>query len=259
MQMKGMVAIVTGASRGLGKAIALAYAAEGATVVACARPGSPTGLAGSADDTAAEIQANGGQALGIPCDVTNETQVKAMVERVTQTFGRIDVLVNNAGLMIIGEPFLDIEPDRWDNLMAVNVRGPYLCCRYVLPVMIEQKKGSVVNIGSRMGKELIPGGGTAYSASKAALHMVSHALAEEMQQHNIAVNVLSPGSMRSEGSWQIPWNRQNWDTRIDPSQNGPGVVFLALQSAQTMTGHYVHVDEFGKTWGPGTDAAQAVV
>ena len=257
MKMKGMVAIVTGASRGLGKAIALTYAAEGATVVACARPSSPTGLSGTADDTAAEIRANGGNALGIPCDVTDEAQVKSMVERVTQTYGRIDVLVNNAGLMIINEPFLDIEPHRWDNLMAVNVRGPYLCCRHVLPVMIEQKKGSVINIGSRMGKELLPGGGTAYSASKAALHMVSHALAEEMQPHNIAVNVLSPGSMRSEGSWQIPWNRQNWDTRIDPSQNGPGVVFLALQSSQTMTGQYVHVDEFGKTWGPGINACKA--
>ena len=87
MQMKGMVTIVTGASRGLGKAIALTYASEGATVVACARPSSPTGLAGTADDTAAEIRANGGQALGIPCDVTDEAQVKAMVERVTRPTG----------------------------------------------------------------------------------------------------------------------------------------------------------------------------
>lgn len=252
MQMKGKVAIVTGASRGLGKAIALAYAAEGATVVACSRPASPTGLAGTANDTASEICAGGGQALGIPCDVTDDAQVKAMVDRVMDEYGRIDVLVNNAGLMIIGEPFLDIEPRRWDNLMNVNIRGPYLCCRHVLPVMINQKSGSVVNIGSRMGLELIPGGGTAYSASKAALHMVAYALAEEMQPHNIAVNVLSPGSLRSEGSWAIEWNRRNWDTRIEPSQNGPGAVFLALQSAQTMTGRYVHVDDFGKTWGPGT-------
>ena len=254
MQMKGMVAIVTGASRGLGKAIALAYAAEGATVVACSRPTSPTGLAGTADDTAAEIRANGGQALGVPCDVTDDAQVQSMVARVMDAYGSIDVLVNNAGLMIINEPFLDIEPHRWDNLMSVNIRGPYLCCRHVLPVMIEEKKGSVVNIGSRMGLELIPGGGTVYSASKAALHMVSYALAEEMLPHNIAVNVLSPGSLRSEGSWQIEWNRRNWDTRIEPSQNGPGAVFLALQSAQTMTGQYVHVGDFGKTWGPGTDS-----
>jgi NAD(P)-dependent dehydrogenase (short-subunit alcohol dehydrogenase family) len=254
MQMKDMVAIVTGASRGLGKAIALAYAAEGATVVACSRPASPTGLSGTADDTASEIRANGSEALGISCDVTDDAQVKDMVERVMEAYGRIDVLVNNAGIMIINEPLLDIEPHRWDNLMSVNIRGPYLCCRHILPVMISQKSGSVVNIGSRMGKELIPGGGTAYSASKAALHMVTYALAEEMQPHNIAVNVLSPGSLRSEGSWQIEWNRRNWDTRIEPSQNGPGVVFLALQTARTMTGQYVHVDDFGKTWGPGTES-----
>ena len=166
MQMKGMVAIVTGASRGLGKAIALAYAAEGARVAVCARPSSPTGQPGTAADTASEIEAMGGEALGIPCDVTNESQVKAMVKQVTERYGRIDVLVNNAGIMIIDEPFLDIGPERWDNLMAVNVRGPYLCCRYVLPVMVKQGSGSVVNIGSGMGVALVRGGGTAYSAKQ---------------------------------------------------------------------------------------------
>ena len=151
MQMKGMVAIVTGASRGLGKAISIAYAAEGAKVVACSRPSSPTGQPGTAADTASEIEAMGGEALGISCDVTDESQVKAMVDQVVERYGRIDVLVNNAGIMIINEQFLDIDPQRWDNLMSVNVRGPYLCCRYVLPVMIKQRSGSVVNIGSGMG------------------------------------------------------------------------------------------------------------
>ena len=99
------------------------------------------------------------------------------------------------------------------------------------------------------------GGGTAYSASKAALHMISHALAEEMAEHNIAVNVLSPGSMRSEGSWAIPWNRSNWDVRIDPSNNGPCAVYLALRTPETMTGQYVHIDNFGKTWGPGAGSS----
>lgn len=250
MQMKGMVAVVTGASRGLGKAIAIEYAREGAKVVACSRPQSPTGLSGTATETAAEIGSQGGEALGVACDVTNEAQVKAMVDQVMERYGRIDVLVNNAGLMIVGEPFLDIEPERWDSLMSVNIRGPYLCCRHVLPVMMKQRRGSVINIGSRMGIEVTAGGGTAYSASKAALHMISHTLAEEMREHNIAVNVLSPGSLRSEGSWVIPWNRRNWDVRIEPAENGPCVVYLALQTADSMTGQYVHIDNFGKTWGP---------
>ena len=120
--------------------------------------------------------------------------------------------------------------------------------------MVNQQSGSVVNIGSRMGKELIPGGGTAYSASKAALHMVTYALAEEMQPHNIAVNVLSPGSLRSEGPGRLSGTDATGTPAIEPSQNGPGVVFLALQTARTMTGQYVHVDDFGKDLGPGTDS-----
>lgn len=249
MRMQGMVAIVTGGSRGLGKAIALEYGREGAKVVILSRPQSPSGLSGSAIETAEVIKSASGEALGIPCDVTNEAHVKNAVDRVMNDFGRIDVLVNNAGLMIIGEPFLDIESERWDNLMAVNVRGPYLCCRYILPVMMKQGYGSVINIGSRMGAELVPGGGTVYSASKAALHMVSYALADEMREFNIAVNILSPGSLRSEGSWAILNNRANWDLRIDPTANGPGAVYLALQTAESFTGQYVHIDDFGKTWG----------
>ena len=250
-QMEGLVAIVTGASRGLGKAIAMEYGREGAKVVVCARPQSPTSLPGTSEDTAGEIESGGGQALAISCDVTDEGQVQTMVKRVMKTYGRIDVLVNNAGLMIIGEPFQDIEPQRWDNLMDVNIRGPYLCCRYVLRVMMEQQRGSIVNIGSRMGIDPASGGGTAYSVSKAALHMLSHTLAEEMREYNIAVNIISPGSLKSEGSSLIPWNLRNWDSRIEPSENGPGAVFLALQTAQSMTGQYVHRDDFGKTWGPG--------
>ena len=94
--------------------------------------------------------------------------------------------------MVLNELFLDIDPERWDNLMAVNLKGPYLCCRYVLPVMIEQRSGSLVNIGSRMGAVVTEAGGTAYSSSKAGFHMFGFILAQEMRQHNIAVNAISP-------------------------------------------------------------------
>ena len=250
-QLDGMVTIVTGASRGLGKAIANGYAREGAKVVVTSRPSSPTGLSGTAKETASEISDSGGEALGIACDVTNEDQVKSMVKLVMEQYGKIDVLVNNAGIMVLNELFLDIDPERWDNLMAVNLKGPYLCCRYVLPVMIEQRSGSLVNIGSRMGAVVTEAGGTAYSSSKAGFHMFGFILAQEMRQHNIAVNAISPGSLKSEGSWSSSWGKSTWDNRIELEDVVPSAVFLAMQRPDTMTGELVSRDDFGRTWGPG--------
>lgn len=250
-QLDGMVTIVTGASRGLGKAIANGYAREGAKVVVTSRPSSPTGLSGTAEETASEIRDSGGEALGIACDVTNEDQVKSMVKLVLEQYGKIDVLVNNAGIMVLNELFLDIDPERWDNLMAVNLKGPYLCCRYVLPVMIEQRSGSLVNIGSRMGAVVTEAGGTAYSSSKAGFHMFGFILAQEMRQHNIAVNAISPGSLKSEGSWSSSWGKSTWDNRIELEDVVPSAVFLAMQRPDTMTGELVSRDDFGRTWGPG--------
>jgi NAD(P)-dependent dehydrogenase (short-subunit alcohol dehydrogenase family) len=247
MQMEGMVAIVTGASQGLGRAIAEAYAREGSKVVVTARPRSPTGLPGTAEQTAHEIQEAEGEALAIPCDMGEEDQVRRMVRHVMDRYGKIDVLVNNAGIMISSEPFLDIGPERWDALWAANVRGPYLTCRHVIPVMMRQHRGSIVNIGSR-AVDAHRAGGTAYNSSKAALHMFSLCLAEELREYNIAVNVLSPGAMKSEGSGAIPWARHDWHERVEPEACGPSAVFLASQSAETFTGQIKLRAEFTKTW-----------
>ena len=247
-KMKGLVAIVTGSSRGLGRAIATEYAREGAQVVACARPKSPTPLPGTVDETAKEIRDQGGKALALACDVSDEEQVKDMVQQVMDQFGQIDVLVNNAGIMILGESFLDIDTARWDQMMEVNVRGVYLTCRYVLPIMIDQRKGNVINIGSQAG--VAPRiEGTAYCSSKAALHMFSQCLAEDVREYNIAVNILEPGPMKSEGSSIISWAQRDWHERVEPAVVGPSAVFLALQDAQSLTGHLVRRNEFGKTWG----------
>ena len=248
-KMVGMVAIVTGGSRGLGRAIAKEFASEGAKVVVCARPQSPTGLTGTVADTVADIQAQGGEAIEIPCDVSDESQVQDMVRRTMEHHGRIDVLVNNAGQMVLGETILEIGPDRWDQVVAANVRGPYLVCRAVLPVMMEQKRGSIVNIGSRMGDDHTAGGGVLYSSSKAALHMFSYCLADEVKEHNIAVNILSPGALKSEGSAAIPWTQRDWHQRVEPEVVGPCTVYLALQDAQSFTGQLVDRAEFGKSWG----------
>ena len=247
-RMTGMVAIVTGASRGLGRAIAKEYAREGASVVLSARSRSPTGLPGTIHETARDIEAEGGRAFPVPCDVSDNDQVEEMVQKVLDRYGKIDVLVNNAGIMIIGEPFLDIDPDRFDQLMAANVRGPYLTCRHVVPIMMEQRRGSILNIGSRMG---VQHGAVSlvYGASKAALHMFSFSLADELREYNIAVNVLSPGSRRSEGSAAIPWAQSDWHERIEPALVGSSAVWLALQDAGSFTGRLVLRSEFGTTWG----------
>ena len=247
-KMKGMVGIVTGSSRGLGRAIAVEYGREGAAVVACARPTSPTQLPGTVDETAQEILNHGGESLAVPCDVSEEAQVKAMVQQVMERYGKIDVLVNNAGIMILGESFLEIEPARWDQIMSVNLRGAYLTCRHVLPIMIDQQRGSIVNIGSFAASDPRING-TAYCSSKAALHMFSQCLAQDVREHNIAVNILDPGGMKSEGSSVIPWAQHDWDQRVEPEEVGPSAVYLALRDAQSMTGEMVLRADFGQTWG----------
>ena len=248
-RMKGMVAIVTGSSRGLGRAIAREFGREGATVVASARPQSPTGLPGTPEDTAKAIEAEGGTAVSMPCDVSEMAQVRAMADAVMDRYGKIDVLVNNAGIMVIGESIMEIDEAQWDLSMGTNVRGPYLMCRRVVPVMMKQGRGSIINIGSRMGYDHLRGGGVLYSSSKAALHMFSRTLAEELREYNIAVNILNPGSLASEGSSVVPWARHDWDQRVDPAVVGPSAVYLALQDASTMTGEMCVRAEFGETWG----------
>ena len=249
--MNGMVAVVTGASRGLGRAIAKEFAREGASVVICARSQSPTGLDGTLAETATDIRNAGGAVLAVDCDVTDETQVDAMVRRALDRYGKIDVLFNNAGAMVLGESILEIDPARWDQVMRVNANGPYLCSRAVLPAMMEQGRGSIINIGSRMATDPGLGGGVLYSASKAAVHMFSLCLADEVRDYNIAVNILSPGSLRSEGSAAIPWTQRDWHERVDPSAVGPCAVYLAMQDASSFTGQLALRAEFGTTWGPG--------
>ena len=248
-KMDGMVALVTGASRGLGRAIAKEYAREGAGVAICARSQSPTGLAGTIDETAAGIRALGGEVLAAPCDVTDQEQVLRMVQQVRDRYGRIDVVVNNAGAMALGQTILEISPSLWDRIFAANVNGPYLVCRAILPAMMEQGRGSIINIGSRMGNDHKQGGGVLYSSSKAALHMFSFCLAEEVREYNIAVNVLSPGGLKSEGSAAIPWTQGDWHLRVDPEVVGPSAVYLALQDARSFTGQLALRSDFGKTWG----------
>ena len=246
MEMEDLVTIVTGASRGIGRAIAREYARQGAKVVVTARPQTPTGQPGTVHDTAREIRETGGEALPVACDSSDERQVEAMVRQVIDQYGRIDVLVNNAGLFFPRKPCFEIEPEQWDLLMAANVRGPYLTCRQVVPTMMEQRRGSIINVGS-LASTLPRVGGSDYCSSKAALNMFSMCLAEEVREYGIAVNVLNPGGVKTEwagaSGWPPPWNE-----RVEPEEVCPSAVYLALQSAETFTGRTVERAGFGKEW-----------
>ena len=186
MRLTGQVALVTGAGRGIGRAVAAAFAREGALVVLAAR--STRELA----SIQREIEAAGGRALVVPTDVRQEPAVAALVSRTLAESGRIDCLVTAAGLAAFG-PVADAKTEDWDQLMAVNLRGVFLCCRAVLPAMTAQGSGTIINIGSVVTSRTLPGSG-AYTAAKYGLLGFSRVLAEEMRTHGVRVGVLSAGA-----------------------------------------------------------------
>jgi NAD(P)-dependent dehydrogenase (short-subunit alcohol dehydrogenase family) len=186
VRLADQVALVTGAGRGIGRAVAAAFAREGALVVLAAR--STRELASVQRD----IEAAGGRALAVPTDVRQEPAVAALVSRALAESGRIDCLVTAAGLAAFG-PVAGAKTEDWDQLMAVNLRGAFLCCRAVLPAMTAQGRGTIINIGSVVTSRTLPGSG-AYTAAKYGLLGFSRVLAEEMRTHGVRVGVLSAGA-----------------------------------------------------------------
>jgi 3-oxoacyl-[acyl-carrier protein] reductase len=186
VRLTGQIAVVTGAGRGIGRAVAATFAREGAFVVLAAR---------SAREIASvqrDIEAAGGRALAVATDVRQEPAVAALVTRALAEGGRIDCLVTAAGMAAFG-PVADAKTADWDQLMAVNLRGVFLCCRAVLPAMTAQRRGTIINIGSVVTSRTLPGSG-AYTAAKYGLLGFSRVLAEEMRTHGVRVGVLSAGA-----------------------------------------------------------------
>ncbi len=185
--LESRVAIVTGANRGIGRAIALTLADHGARLALAAR-GEPDLAA-----VQAEIEANGGQAACFPTDVSREPEVVRLVQDTVARFGRLDIVVNNAGLGIFG-PLADLTAEQWDSVMAVNARGPFLLCREAIPYLRQQPQSFIINISSVVG---IKGyaNQAAYSASKHALMGMSAALAKEVQPDGIRVHAICPGGV----------------------------------------------------------------
>jgi NAD(P)-dependent dehydrogenase (short-subunit alcohol dehydrogenase family) len=186
MKLKDQIALITGGGRGIGKAVALAYAREGATVAICARTESEV------DATLKEIQSVNPQCAGWSCDVSLEEPVAELVANVHRKFGRIDVLVNNAGVMTRPAPVLEIDVKKWDYTIAVNLRGLFLVTKAVLPGMIRQKSGSIVNLSSMIGRGAFANF-AAYGTSKWGLEGFTQTVAAEVRSYNIRVNSVAPG------------------------------------------------------------------
>ncbi|HEY87308.1 MAG TPA: SDR family NAD(P)-dependent oxidoreductase [Dehalococcoidia bacterium] len=246
VDLSGKTAIVTGGSRGIGKAISLALARAGANIVIAARSEEePPSLPGTIYKTAEEIKVLGGKALPVRCDVTIAGEVESMVGKAVSTYGAIDILVNNAGVLH-GATFLETEISDFDNIWRLNVWGVFLCTRAVLPIMIQRKSGSIVNITSGLADSTHPGN-SAYSASKAGLNRMMLKLAAEVAEYNIAVNLLNPGMVGSPGMIsRVPADVA--DSLPPTSIVEPPAVWLAAQDAASYTGKICEVKTFGSEW-----------
>jgi 3-oxoacyl-[acyl-carrier protein] reductase len=218
--LAGQVAVVTGAGRGIGKAIALKLAELGARTVLCGRSRE------ALDETAAAIQANGGQASIIECDVTDLASVESLADRVERAFHRVDILVNNAGIGGSGGPLHQLAPENWDRVLNTNLRGVYYCIRSLAPIMIKARSGHIINISSLAGKNALPNG-AAYAASKWGLNGLTYSVAEELRPHNIRVSVICPGSTNTEFS---PHPGKNNEKMLQASDVAHVVAMLVTQA-----------------------------
>ena len=257
MRLDGKVAIVTGGSRGIGRAICLGLGEAGASVVVASRTEEDRSAgteyekygAGDIRATAEQITAAGGRALPVRCDVSQVQDIQDLVAAALNHFGRIDVLVCNAG-MDCESPVVDLDVELLDQCLAVNVRGPLLLCKYALPAMISQGDGGSIYCVTSGSARNYREGRVGYSMSKAALERMFFSLAEEVRPHNIAVNVLEPGRVDTWMNRRGDWPGTAHIPMVQPDEITASGVWLAGQTAETLTGALVARAEFGVSWGP---------
>jgi len=240
--LSGRVALVTGGSKGLGRAIAAGLAAAGADVAIASR------TQAELDAAAAQLRQHGTRALAVHADVTDEDSVRQMVQRVIDALGRIDILVNNAGM---GDTAAVVEMDTayWDRVMSLNLRGPMLCCKHVGPHMIQRRTGKVINVASVMATR-VARYMSAYCASKAAIVQFTRTLALEWIRHNIQVNALCPGYFLTDMNTEFFSSERGCQFiadlpigRLGEARELEGAaVFLASDATSYVTGTTLYVD-----------------
>lgn len=238
----GKVALVTGASRGIGKSIALEIAKAGAAVVVNYRENEKEAL-----KTLEEIKKIGGIAISIEADVSVYNDAKVLINKTIEYFGKIDILINNAGISQIGL-FMDMDEKQWEKIINVNLNGVINCSHSVLPYMVSKKKGCIINISSMWGNtgascEVI------YSASKGAVNLFTKSLAKEMAPSNIRINAVAPGVINTQmNSWLSKEEIEELESEIPMGKFGEGedigktVVFLCSDAAKYITAQVISVD-----------------
>jgi len=240
LDLSGKVAIVTGASRGIGRAVALRLATRGARVVAAAR-------GDHAASTVHDIQSSGGVAVALSVDVTDRASVDAMVEGTLQAHGRVDILVNNAGITR-DQLLLRMKQDDWDQVIGTNLTAAFACAQAVVKPMVKQRTGRIISISSVVG-QMGNAGQVNYAASKAGLIGLSKALAREVASRNITVNVVAPGLIDTDMTRAIADKAQiDWSAQIPLGRLGAAdevasaVCFLASDEASYITGQVLAVN-----------------
>lgn len=244
MSLEGRVALVTGASRGFGRAIALALARAGADVAV-----NYNASAAPAAEVVGEIEKHGRRALAVRADVSREDEVRSLIETVRRELGGLEVLVNNAGVMVHGR-FREIPVARYAEMFGVNVTGTMLCTYHALPAMIERKHGRIINLSSQLAQRAVSssGGFAGYAATKGAIESFTRAMASEVGQHGITVNAIAPGGIETEMSRNVmtPEYRARRLGELPVRRFGSVedvaycAVFLAGDEAGYLTGQILH-------------------
>ncbi len=241
-KLEGKVAVVTGASRGIGRAIALKLADEGAKVVV-----NYSGSQAKAEEVVAAIQANGGEALAVQASVSKTEEVTALMDAAVKTFGSLDILVNNAGITR-DNLIMRMKEEEWDDVLNTNLKGVFLCTKAVTRQMMKQRAGRIINISSIVG---VAGnaGQANYVAAKAGVIGLTKTTAKELASRNILVNAIAPGFIETEMTEQLPEEiKQGMLTQIplaklgQPEDIAKAVAFLASDEANYMTGQTLHID-----------------
>jgi 3-oxoacyl-[acyl-carrier protein] reductase len=238
-RLTGKVAVVTGSSSGIGKAIALRYGAEGARVVVTAR------RLALCERTVEQIKTKGGEAWAIQTDVADEQQVERLIAETVKRYGRLDVLVNNAGIVAGGRRLAETSTKDFDAVMNVNLRGTFFCCRAGFTQMKQQGGGTIINMSSVAGVQAWAGTGT-YSASKHGIMALTKSLADEGRPHHIKVTAICPGGVADElvdaSSEEILRSE-----KIDPFDVAEAAVYLATLGRHTVV-HQIVIDRLGADW-----------